>query len=132
MIRAILEGCAFSLLHNLKTAQEVGVNVNELLAMGGAANSRLWTQIKADVTGKVIKVPTSDTATTLGAAILAGVGTGHYKSFKEAVQRTVHITRVQEPDMKNHERYKRQFELYLEIYENLKNTMKRAGKGVIE
>ena len=73
------------LQHNLKTAEEVGVKVQELIAMGGAANSELWTQIKADVTGKVIKVPSSDTATTLGAAILAGVGTGVYHDFKEAV-----------------------------------------------
>ena len=74
-------------------------------AMGGAANSRLWTQIKADITGKVIKVPSSDTATTLSCN-LAGVGTGQYKSFKEAVERTIKIVRVHEPDMKKHEDYK--------------------------
>ena len=44
------------------------------VAMGGSANSLLWTQIKSDITGKPIVVPSSDTATTLGAAILAGVG----------------------------------------------------------
>ena len=66
MIRATLEGCAYALQHNIKTAGEVDVVIDELVAMGGAANSRLWTQIKADVTGKVIKVPSSDTATTLG------------------------------------------------------------------
>ena len=54
-----------------------------LNAMGGAANSILWTQIKADVTGRLL-MSASDTATTLGAAILAGVGTGLYKSFKDA------------------------------------------------
>lgn len=53
--------------------------------MGGAASSVVWTQIKADITGKRISVPSSDTATTLGAAILAGVGTGLYKSYEEAV-----------------------------------------------
>mgnify|MGYP005840569969 CR=1 FL=1 len=130
MIRATLEGCAYALLHNLKTAQGAGVNVDELIAMGGAANSRLWTQIKADVTGKVIKVPTSDTATTLGAAILAGVGTGQYKGFKEAVDQTVSITRIHEPDMKNHVMYMKRYELYLEIYENLKNTMAKAAGSI--
>ena len=78
MIRASLEGVAFSLEHNLRTAKESGVEAEELIAMGGASNSLLWTQIKSDVTGKVIKVPTSDTATTLGASILAGVGVGIY------------------------------------------------------
>lgn len=125
MIRAVMEGCAFALQHNIKTAQEAGVTVEELVAMGGAANSRLWTQIKADVTGKVIQVPTSDTATTLGAAILAGVGTGLYKSFDQAVEKTIVITRTQEPDMKTHEAYKRVYEIYLELYEKLKDTMQK-------
>lgn len=127
MIRAVLEGCAYSLLHNLKTAEEVGVTVREMNAMGGAANSRLWTQIKADITGKRINVPASDTATTLGAAILAGVGTGLYKGFKEAVERTIRITRVHEPDMILHEKYMAYYQLYLEIYEKLKDTMAKAA-----
>ncbi len=127
MIRSVLEGCAYALLHNLKTAEEVGVQVDELVAMGGAANSRLWTQIKSDVTGKRIKVPTSDTATTLGAAILAGVGTGKYGSFKEAAERTIQITRVHEPDMKNHASYQKSYEIYIEIYEKLKDTMKKSS-----
>ncbi|MDP4182185.1 MAG: FGGY-family carbohydrate kinase [Bacillota bacterium] len=127
MIRSVLEGCSYALYHNLKTAEEIGVKVDELVSMGGAANSILWTQIKADITGKRIKVPTSDTATTLGAAILAGVGTGCYKSFKEAVDRTIKITRTHEPDMKNHEIYDKYYNMYLRIYDNLKDTMELIG-----
>lgn len=122
MVRAALEGVAYSLEHNMRTAAETGVKVDELVAMGGASNSILWTQIKADVTGKTIKVPTSDTATTLGAAILAGVGVGVYESFEEAVKETIVITRVQEPNMENHEIYKKSMELYLKLYEDLKDT----------
>ncbi len=127
MIRAVMEGCAYSLYHNLKTAEEAGVSANELIAMGGAANSKLWTQIKSDVTGKVIKVPQSDTATTLGAAILAGVGTGVYKSFKEAIDRTISITRVHQPDIKAHDHYMKGYEIYIELYEKLKATMQKCS-----
>ena len=49
-IRAALEGVAYALEHNLRTAAEAGVEADELIAMGGASNSILWTQIKADVT----------------------------------------------------------------------------------
>lgn len=119
MIRALLEGVALSLNHNLETAAEVGAKVETMNAMGGAANSRLWTQIKADVTGRTIQVPTSDTATTLGAALLAGVGCGVYRDYDEAVSKTIVITRVQEPDMANHEVYKKSMELYLKLSENL-------------
>lgn len=125
MVRAVLEGVAFSLEHNLRTAAEIGVEAEVLNAMGGAANSRLWTQIKADVTGKTIQVPASDTATALGAAILAGVGCGIYRDYEEAVQKTIAITRVQVPDERNHEKYKRSMELYLQLYDDLKGTFSR-------
>ena len=65
---------------------------------GGSANSLLWTQIKCDVTGKPITVPSSDTATTLGAVMLAGVGIGMYKDFDEAVKLTIEEKRSHEPN----------------------------------
>ena len=51
MVRACMEGVAFSLRHNLEVAEEAGAKAEVLRAMGGSANSLLWTQIKADVTG---------------------------------------------------------------------------------
>lgn len=120
--RALLEGVAFSLEHNLRTAAETGARVERLSAMGGSANSALWTQIKADVTGKTIEVPASDTASTLGAALLAGVGCGVYRSYDEAVARTVRVTKVYEPDPARHELYQKLMERYLGLYEALKDT----------
>ncbi len=125
LIRSVLEGVAFSLEHNLRTAAETGIHVDTLNAMGGASNSVLWTQIKADVTGKTIRVPSSDTATTLGAAILAGVGCGIYGSYGEAVNRTIRMTRVQEPNPENKAVYDRAMERYLRLYEDLKEGFSR-------
>lgn len=125
MIRSVLEGVAFSLEHNLHTASEAGVQVDVLNAMGGASNSLLWTQIKSDVTGKRIQVPASDTATTLGAVLLAGVGCGLYSDYEEAIQRTIAVTRVHEPNMQNHEIYQKQMDLYLELYDRLRPTFKK-------
>ena len=125
LIRSVLEGVAFSLEHNLRTAAETGIHVDTLNAMGGASNSVLWTQIKADVTGKTIRVPLSDTATTLGAAILAGVGCGIYGSYGEAVNRTIRMTRVQEPNPENKAVYDRAMERYLRLYEDLKEGFSR-------
>ncbi len=127
MIRAAMEGVAYSLKHNLDIAESTGAKVGELLAMGGSANSLLWTQIKSDITGKPIAVPSSDTATTLGAAILAGVGVGLYNSFEEAVKMTVKVTRRHEPNMENYEKYKENYETYLSLYENTKGLMKKTG-----
>lgn len=123
LVRASLEGVAYSLRHNIEVAESAGAYVNELHAMGGAANSLLWTQIKADVTGKTIKVPFSDMATTLGAAILAGVGVGVYASFEEAVDKIVKITRVHIPNKDNFSVYNKRYEKYLKIYDKLKELM---------
>ena len=127
MIRAVMEGTAFSLLHNLETAEEVSADAGILNSVGGAANSEVWTQIKADVTGRIINVPCSDHATSLGAAILAGIGTGVYKSFKDAVQETVHIRRTHYPNEQRHRLYRGYYELYLELYEKLKESYKKLN-----
>lgn len=124
-VRAAMEGVAYSLKHNLEVAKEAGADVSELRAMGGSANSFLWTQIKSDITGKLIVVPSSDTATTLGAVILAGVGVGMYQDFEEAVALTVKNKRSHEPNRDNAEVYEKNYQIYLELYENLKGTMKK-------
>ena len=122
-----MERLALSLQNNLDIAKSLGIEVKELRAMGGAANSYLWTQIKSDVTGKKIKVPGSDTATAMGAAILAGVGVGIYKDFKEATNQLIEIKREHNPNMENHKTYQKNYEIYLELYDNLKGTMKKYG-----
>ncbi|HZJ82430.1 MAG TPA: FGGY-family carbohydrate kinase [Clostridia bacterium] len=125
MIRSMMEGVGFSLLHNLKTAEEVGANAGVLNSVGGAANSHVWTQIKADITGRTIHVPFSDHATSLGAAILAGVGVGVYDNFEQAVEKTVHIQRTHYPNEESHKIYRGYYELYLDLYEEVKGLYER-------
>lgn len=124
-VRSVLEGVVFSVYHNLLTAQEAGVDIEKLdiHAMGGAANSELWIQMYADVTGCPICVPSSDTATTLGAALLAGVGVGVYEDFDEAVARTVTIRRRHEPDPERRKRYKPSLETYLRLSKLMNEEM---------
>jgi xylulokinase len=120
--RAVMEGCAYSLRHNIEVAQQAGAHVDELISVGGAAKSSLWTQIKADVTKKRIQVPYADDATALGAAMLAGVGIGAYKDFREAVSKTVRIRASYEPNADNFYIYDKLYAVYREVYENLEQT----------
>ena len=69
-------------------------------------------------------MPSSDTATTLGAVILAGVGTGIYQSYEEAVRKTVRVTRHQHPNPANREAYEKAYQTYLELYRRLEPMMK--------
>ena len=128
MIRACMEGVAYSLRHNLETADAAGARAETLRSMGGSANSRIWTQIKADVTGRGIEVPYSDTATTLGAAILAGVGTGVYGSFEEASAQAVKVRKRYAPDPGMKAVYDKGYETYQKLYENLKDLMNEGSE----
>ncbi|MEA4914721.1 MAG: FGGY-family carbohydrate kinase [Christensenella sp.] len=128
MVRALMEGVAYSLRHNLEIAESVGAQIKTLRATGGSANSRLWTQIKADVTGKDIEVPESDLATPLGAAILAGVGIGVYRDFEDAVARTVSVKRCQRHSDENRSAYDAGYKIYRNLYEQLKDTMKQSRR----
>ncbi len=129
VIRSCMEGVAYSLKHNLDVAESVGASVKELLSVGGSANSALWMQIKSDITGKPLAVVFSDMSTTLGAALLAGVGIGMYKDFEEAVSQTVKITRRYEPNMENREIYQKNYDIYIDLYENLKELMKKTAEN---
>jgi xylulokinase len=127
MIRSCMEGVAYALKHNLDIAESAGAPVRELLAVGGSANSALWMQIKSDITGKPLAVPFSDMATTLGAALLAGVGIGMYDSFEDAAAQTVQITRRYEPCAENKQIYQKNYDTYISLYEDLKELMKGTG-----
>ena len=123
LIRAVMEGVAYALRHNLEVAENAGASAGTLRAMGGSANSLVWTQLKADITGRRIEVPASDTATTLGAALLAGVGTGMYASFEEAAARTVAVKRAHEPNAALKVVYDEGYRRYRELYERLTPLM---------
>jgi xylulokinase len=125
MIRALMEGVAYSLYHNVKTANECSANIESFQAVGGAAKSAVWAQIKADVTGIPVKVSKSDTATTWGAAILAGVGAGIYKDCEQALEASQASEQNYEPDPEKHKIYERYYSIYLELYDKLKDTMQK-------
>lgn len=131
LYRSVMEGVAFSLRHNITTANQAGVHVRRLNATGGAAESSVWTQIKADVTGLPIVVPTVANASSLGAAILAGVGVGVYSSFSDAVKRTNRIRRTHQPDPSAAVVYNSSFSTYFELYERLKDLMSRTSDGAL-
>jgi xylulokinase len=76
MARAVMEGVAFELRWAIQEIQRAGVQVSELIMVGGAAKSATWTRIVADVTGLPVILPAIKQAASLGAAILAGVGAG--------------------------------------------------------
>ena len=87
LFRALLEGCSFALRDIVDRLDEMGLAGDEIRVVGGGARSPLWLQMKADVTGRTVRIMASDESTALGAAMLAGVGAGTFADLDEAVER---------------------------------------------
>jgi xylulokinase len=97
VIRAILEGVAFSLRDTFTLFGEMKVAVNRIRLGGGGARSPLWRQIQADVYGREVEVVEAEEGAAYGAAILAGVGAGVWKSVDEACSAVVRVAKTVEP-----------------------------------
>ncbi len=125
-IKALIEGVTYELQLNLRTLEEAaGVKIDRLRAMGGGAKSKMWLQLKADITGKeVVSLAVSECG-CLGAAILAGVGIGEYSSVDEAVELLVSEKEVYHPDTDTHEQYAEKTTIYSELYPALKEITHR-------
>lgn len=126
LLRSVMEGVAYSVLDNIRVAQAAGADLGQVRTVGGAAESELWTQIKADVYDTSIEVPEVSSASALGAAMLAGVATGVYRDYHDAVQRAVRVIRRQEPG-EGTSVYVARFPVFQQLYTNLKSTMHMAA-----
>ncbi|OGN65398.1 MAG: glycerol kinase [Chlamydiae bacterium RIFCSPHIGHO2_12_FULL_49_9] len=84
LARAVLEGIAFQAADVLKAMEgDSKTQVFELRVDGGAASSDLLMQIQADLMDTTVLRPKNQELTALGAAFLAGLGTGIWKSEQE-------------------------------------------------
>ena len=83
-VRAVMESVTCMLKSNL---DYLGLDVDEIRAMGGGANSPLWCQMKADMTGKRLVTLKNKETACLGSAILAAVGVGAFESVEKAAEK---------------------------------------------
>lgn len=119
--KAILEGLTFELRINLDLLKESGVTISELHAVGGGVKSDLWLQLKADICQIPLRVPLVTEAACLGAALLAGTGTGIYTNLQDAVNQTVKQKTHIEPDNSSMKAYDNRYESYKKIYPKIKD-----------
>ena len=91
VVRAILEGVAFSLRDTFTLFGEMSVPVSSIRLGGGGARSPLWRQIQADVYGHAIEIIEAEEGAAYGAALLAGVGAGVWPTVDAACAATVRV-----------------------------------------
>jgi xylulokinase len=120
VVRAILEGVAFSLKDTFSLFELMHVPVSSIRLGGGGARSELWRQIQADVYGHEVEIVEAEEGAAYGAALLAGVGAKHWNSVEEACAAAVHVAERVQPDRRSEKILARQYLLYRELYVALK------------
>ncbi len=122
MLRAVIEGVSYSLLDCMEIIKDTGMNPTNVMVSGGGGKSELWRQILADMFNCKVSTNKSLEGPALGVALLAGVGTGVYKDIDEACSIAISENSVQFPKEENSLVYKRYYEIYKKIYDDLKGT----------
>jgi len=98
IVRAILEGVAFSLQDSFAIFAEMKVPVTKIRLGGGGARSPLWRQIQADVYNHEVELLAAEEGAAYGAAILAAVGARCFASVDEACDAVVHVASRVKPN----------------------------------
>ncbi|MEF9895911.1 MAG: FGGY family carbohydrate kinase [Clostridia bacterium] len=118
--RAIYEGVAFALAGVPEIMAECGAPIRSMMLIGGGARSGLWPDMMANVFGIPTRVHMAPgEATSLGAALSAGVGVGLFDSYAQAAS-VVHERSRHAVNPESYEKYQRFFALYKQMYARLK------------
>jgi xylulokinase len=120
IVRAVLEGVAFSLRDTFTIFSELQIPVERIRLGGGGARSPLWRQIQADVYGHAVETVKADEGAAFGAAVLAGVGTRIWASVDEACDALIETGSRTPPQPDTGTTMTAQYELYRRVYPALR------------
>ena len=119
MLRAVMEGVGYNLDIILNIFRSSGNDINNLILMGGGARNTIWQEILCDIFGIPVLVPDYlEEATSMGAAITAGVGVGAFADF-DVVSKFIKINQENKPHAGAQEKYKAMKALFDESYDSL-------------
>jgi xylulokinase len=123
ILRAIMEGCAFAVYDNLQIAAEHGAAVSEFLGSGGATQSMVWCQIKADIYGRPFVVAQraggGEGGHGLGLFALAAFATGIWPDIGDCVDSLLPERTTYGVSQENHARYQELFQVYHRVSRKL-------------
>lgn len=125
MLRAVYEGIVFSHMTHVKKLLRNRDVPKSIRLSGGAANSDVWVQIFADALQIPIDVVGDKELGAQGAAMAAGIAAGVYKDYKEAIQKTVKITKTVYPRPEYKEIYEEKYVTYRAVIDGLSSAWKR-------
>ena len=127
IVRAILEGVAFSLRDSFEILQELNVPCETIRLGGGGARSRLWRQIQADVYGHEVETVTAEEGAAYGVALLAGVAAERWPNIDAACGEVIRANERVDPDPQAVEVFHRQYRKYVALYPALRSISTTEG-----
>jgi xylulokinase len=128
MIRAILEGVAYSLRDGLEIFQEMGVPSSQIRASGGGGRSLLWRQIQADIFNREMVTINTTEGSAYGAALLAAAGTGGFRSVEEACRACIRVTERCQPVGERVRMYDDYYAVYRGLYTRLRDSFRAVAE----
>jgi xylulokinase len=120
VVRAILEGVAFSLRDTFTIFEQIGVPANSVRLGGGGARSPLWRQIQADVFGRAVEIVAVEEGAAYGAAILAGVGAKAWPAVDAACDAIVRVAETTTPNVQDSSTMNHAYCSYRRMYPGMK------------
>jgi xylulokinase len=126
IVRAILEGVAFSLRDTFTIFRELKLPIESIRLGGGGARGPLWRQIQADVYGMSVEILEAEEGAAYGAGLLAGVGVGVWSSVEKACEIAVKVAQRVDPDPARVAIMNRSYEEYRKLYPALKESFHHA------
>lgn len=124
VVRAILEGVAFSLKDTFTIFSEMNLPVARIRLGGGGARSSLWRQIQADVYGHEVEIVEAEEGAAYGAALLAGVGAGIWATVDQACDSVVRVASRVAPNQTNVRAMHAGYEAYRRLYPAMKSVFR--------
>jgi xylulokinase len=123
LVRSLVEGVTYNMARMLEIMRsEMAINVRQVRTTGGGARSAFWRQLQADVYDAPVATTNSEEGAAFGAALLAGVGLGTYKSVPAACKQLIKAGDVVRPKKRSMEAYKKYVDVYARQYERLAPT----------
>lgn len=119
VVKAFMESIAYDLYYTLAFLREKGVKIETLKGMGGGIASKWWTQLKADLTVTKIERVAQAEPGTLGAALLAGLALGVFKSVEEKATEFSKTGQRFKPDHERAKLYRDRVQLYQTLVSDL-------------
>lgn len=120
LLRSLIEGVSFSQRDCLELIEEMGVEIQSVRLSGGGAQSQLWRQMLSDVFNKRVTTLATQEGSAYGAALLAMVGGGAFRSVEEACSATIRETGAHGPVAHTAQTYERLYQVYRSLYPALK------------